>query len=172
VGRTTRARVLALAATAGVAGGLLVAPSPASAVSYRHYFGSYSRTCMEVPQAGSTVVNLTQCSRGADNQEWSQTRVGTSGSGKPIMTIKNHRYGTCLDVNGTNALPAVKACNNGNDQRWEIFDHGNGVRTLKSWGAWVGRSRHTCLTNETQFRDAWLRKATCDASSAKHRWDD
>ncbi|HEX8628575.1 MAG TPA: RICIN domain-containing protein [Catenuloplanes sp.] len=164
-------KLAAFAAAVGVSVAVLVAPaSPASAASYS-FIGEYSNTCIDVPQGGTTVVNTQQCAIGSTAQDFSMVRNGGTTS-QPIYILRNVARGTCLDVNGTLAFPAAKACNSASlDQRWERFTNSNGSKTFKSWGAWANRRAHVCLTNETQFDQGWLRKATCNAANARHQWD-
>jgi hypothetical protein len=163
-----KASLRAVAATVGVLGSVFAVASPASAVTYRKYFGVDSRTCIEAPQQGTTIGYISQCAIGDTHQQFTATRVGTF-NGHDLVTIKNRWAGTCIDVNGTNAYPALKSCSGGADQKWEVFNQ-SGYQVLKSYGAWTNRDAHTCLRNVSS--GSYLTKATCNANSDTQQWDD
>lgn len=170
LGLARRAAVV-LTTFALLTAGLTAAAVPAQAETGEFYKSSRYGTCIW-PWAIRTPVEAytSRCATSSTTDNWYVDYIRMSPSNHRIVKLRNVDSKGCLDSNaaGSGGVVWVRGCNNGDYQRWEVFNNADGSITFKSWGAWTLQGRHLCM--RATAAEAKLVLAVCNVNNADQRW--
>jgi hypothetical protein len=143
--RRSRLAFLAAAAVSLISGSLVLAIQPAHAESYYRYRNSHYGLCITGDWGGAYGHDCL----GLRSQLW-KVHDGS-------YRLGNEDTGWCLDTNGTNGDVYTGVCNDGPNQKWNVYPDGRIVSHVNDWclDMWDGGKLYARSCNSQDFQK-WI----------------